>query len=121
MTLEAFFTDMDDCMREMGVGDLSVPKKVKKAAAGLYERVQAYRAALEADDAVALAAALERFIAGDDILAEPDDVAAAQGDGPADRSEAFAALARHAIAQRAHLAAAGSGSVLAGTAFLTPR
>ena len=27
---------MDDCLREMGVGDLSVPKKVKRAAAELH-------------------------------------------------------------------------------------
>jgi cytochrome b pre-mRNA-processing protein 3 len=45
--VEAFVTDMDDAMREMGVGDLSVPKKVRRAAAGLYERVAAYRAASE--------------------------------------------------------------------------
>ncbi len=29
---------MDDSLREMGTGDLTVPKKVKRAAAGLYER-----------------------------------------------------------------------------------
>lgn len=41
--IERFVTDMDDCMREIGVGDLTVPKKVKKAAAGLYKRADAYR------------------------------------------------------------------------------
>jgi cytochrome b pre-mRNA-processing protein 3 len=44
--IEALITDMDDCMREMGVGDLTVPKKVKRAAAGFYERSGDYRAAL---------------------------------------------------------------------------
>lgn len=44
---EAFVTDMDDCLREMGVGDLTVPKKVKKAAAALFDRVNDYGAALE--------------------------------------------------------------------------
>ena len=39
-TIEAFVTDMDDCMREMGVGDLAVPKKVKRAAAAFYERAR---------------------------------------------------------------------------------
>ena len=43
---ETFVADMDDQLREMGVGDLSVPRKVKKAAAGLYERATAYRDAL---------------------------------------------------------------------------
>jgi cytochrome b pre-mRNA-processing protein 3 len=44
--IEAFVTDMDDCMREMGVGDLTVPKRVKRAAALFYERSGAYRDAL---------------------------------------------------------------------------
>jgi len=45
-TIEAFVIDMDDCMREMGVGDLTVPKKVKRAAAAFYERAGSYRSAL---------------------------------------------------------------------------
>lgn len=44
--IEAFVTDMDDCMREMGVGDLTVPKRVKRAAAVFYERSGVYRDAL---------------------------------------------------------------------------
>ena len=46
--IEAFVTDMDDCMREMGVGDLTVPKKVKRAAAAFYERAGHYRSGLTA-------------------------------------------------------------------------
>lgn len=53
--VETFVTDMDDCMREFGVGDLAVPKKVRRAAAGLYERAAAYRAALAHSDPDALA------------------------------------------------------------------
>ena len=56
--IEAFVTDMDDCLREAGVGDLSVPRKVKRAAAGLYERAAAYRAALAHSDPAVLAARL---------------------------------------------------------------
>jgi len=41
--IEVFVNDMDDCMREMGVGDLTVPKKVKRAAAAFYERATTYR------------------------------------------------------------------------------
>ena len=37
--IETFVVDMDDCMREMGVGDLTVPKKVKRAAAAFYESI----------------------------------------------------------------------------------
>lgn len=66
---ETFVTDMDDCLREMGVGDLAVPKKVKKAAGGLFDRVRAYRPAAaipgEAPDRVAaLAAAFSAAIPG---------------------------------------------------------
>jgi cytochrome b pre-mRNA-processing protein 3 len=42
---ETFITDIDDCLREMGVGDLTVPKKVKRAAQALGERCLAYRRA----------------------------------------------------------------------------
>lgn len=61
-TIEAFVTDMDDCMREMGVGDLTVPKRVKRAAAGFYERTGVYRAALSELDNTALLAALKRYV-----------------------------------------------------------
>jgi cytochrome b pre-mRNA-processing protein 3 len=60
--IEAFVTDMDDCMREMGVGDLTVPKKVKRAAAAFYERAGVYRDALAMPDEAALGAALARFV-----------------------------------------------------------
>ena len=57
---EAFVTDMDDSMREMAVGDMSVPRKVKKVAAGLRERALTYRAAAEQGEA-GLAAAIAEF------------------------------------------------------------
>jgi cytochrome b pre-mRNA-processing protein 3 len=47
-TIESFVSDMDDCMREMGVGDMAVGKKVKRAAAAFYERAGAYRDGLAA-------------------------------------------------------------------------
>lgn len=62
--VEAFVEDMDDSMREMGVGDMSVPRKVKKAAAALYDRTLAYRPALDARDAAALAALLAQHVPG---------------------------------------------------------
>ncbi len=43
---EAYVTAMDDTMRAIGVGDLSVPRKVKKATAGVYDRLQSYGPAL---------------------------------------------------------------------------
>ena len=60
--IEAFVVDMDDCMREMGVGDLTVPKRVKRAAAGFYERSGAYRAGLAEASNDELAAALGQYL-----------------------------------------------------------
>lgn len=60
-TIEAFVTDMDDCMREMGVGDMVVPKRVKTAAAAFYERAGAYRPPLALKDQSALTEALRRY------------------------------------------------------------
>ncbi len=51
---EAFIADMDDNMREIGIGDLAVPRKIKKAAAALFDRHRDYGAALDAGDTVAL-------------------------------------------------------------------
>ena len=61
-TIEAFVTDMDDCMREMGVGDLAVPKKVKRAAAAFYERAGAYRRGLSQPENSNLEGALRRYV-----------------------------------------------------------
>lgn len=52
--IEAFVTDMDDSMREFGIGDMGVPRRVKRAAAAVYERSAAYAAAQNgAPDALA--------------------------------------------------------------------
>lgn len=40
---EAFFDDMDRGLREGGVGDTGIGKRVKRMASGLYGRLQAYR------------------------------------------------------------------------------
>ena len=46
LLLETFVADMDDSLRELGTGDVVVGKKVRRAAAGFYERARDYRAAL---------------------------------------------------------------------------
>lgn len=62
---ETFVTDIDDCLREMGVGDLSVPKKVKRAAQALGERCLAYRrASASPEPAAALAEELATTVPG---------------------------------------------------------
>ncbi len=50
---ETFITDVDDYLREMGVGDMAVPKKVKRAAQSLGECCLAYRRAVESADPAA--------------------------------------------------------------------
>jgi cytochrome b pre-mRNA-processing protein 3 len=59
--IDEFFRDMDRSLREMGTGDLSVGKKVRRMAEVFYGRLRAYGEALDADGE-ALAAALARNI-----------------------------------------------------------
>src|SRR5262245_66371438 len=39
---DRFCQDIDDNLREMGVGDLAVPKQMRRVAAGIYGRAKAY-------------------------------------------------------------------------------
>jgi cytochrome b pre-mRNA-processing protein 3 len=57
---DGIFRHLDSTLREMGVGDLTVPKRIKKFAAALLGRRQAYDAALNDADDGALQAALAR-------------------------------------------------------------
>jgi len=66
---EAMFADFDRSLRELGTGDLSVGREVKRMAAAFYGRVAAYdRGLADGDDA--LAAALRRNLFG---TAQPDE------------------------------------------------
>src|SRR5262245_24430098 len=56
------FADMDRSLREMGVGDLSVGKKVRRMAEVFYGRARAYAQVLRAGDAGELAKALYRNV-----------------------------------------------------------
>jgi cytochrome b pre-mRNA-processing protein 3 len=62
---DRFCEDMDDNFREMGVGDLAVPKHMRRVGEAFYGRAKAYEAALAAGDAGALAAALARNVFGE--------------------------------------------------------
>lgn len=95
---ETFVTDMDDNMREMGVGDLAVPRRVKKAAAGLYERALRYRGALGTG---ASAGALRETLR--DLVLGPD--------APAEKADG---LANHLRAVAAGLAGVPGADLLAG-------
>lgn len=59
-----FCTDMDQNLREMGIGDLSVPRHMQRVGEAFYGRAQAYRAGLAHDRQQALVQALERNIYG---------------------------------------------------------
>lgn len=56
---DIMFEDIDSNLRELGVGDISVGKKVKKLAQSFYGRIKAYEEALTGDDE-ALEAALRK-------------------------------------------------------------
>jgi len=85
---EAFIRALDDALREMGVGDLSVPKKMKRLGEAFYGRVRSYEAAFAAADA---GAELR------DVLART--VLEGSGGAGAARLAAYAAEASEALAQ----------------------
>ena len=89
--VDHFCSDMDDNLRELGVGDLTVPKRMVKFGEAFYGRAQAYDSGL-ADGAApdALAAALNRNIYNEAGAAQSKRLAAyvreaaamlARGDG----------------------------------------
>jgi cytochrome b pre-mRNA-processing protein 3 len=83
--VDSFFRQLDASLREMGVGDMGVPKRMRKLAQAFYGRATAYGAALDSADAGRVAAALAEHF-----------------DGP---PEAVSGLARYALEAEAALAA----------------
>lgn len=60
---DAYVRGLDDALREMGVGDLSVGKKMRKLGEAFYGRVKSYDQALEAlPDRQALSAVIGRTL-----------------------------------------------------------
>jgi cytochrome b pre-mRNA-processing protein 3 len=74
--LEAFVTDMDRSLREMGAADLGVGRRVKAMAEGLYGRIKAYEVALAESGDAALEEALRRNLYGTLDAPEQADLAA---------------------------------------------
>ena len=62
---DRFCQDMDDSMREMGVGDLAVPRSMRRIGEAFYGRQAAYGVALDAPDNGPLAAALQHNVFAD--------------------------------------------------------
>lgn len=61
---DRFCQDIDDNFREMGVGDLTVPKEMRRVAEAFYGRAKAYETALAGGDTAALEAAVARNVFG---------------------------------------------------------
>ncbi|GJE53653.1 MULTISPECIES: ubiquinol-cytochrome C chaperone family protein [Methylobacterium] len=63
--VNAVFAQFDASLRELGVGDVGVPKRMKKLGAAFYGRANGYDAALDAGNRTDLALALGRNVLGD--------------------------------------------------------
>ncbi len=100
---DAMFSDMDINLRELGVGDMSIAKKVKKMWEAFHGRAAAYEAALSGSDPAALPAALVRNVW--------------RGAAPPGAAETLARIAR---AQDACLAAQQLDALAAGRVRFLP-
>ncbi|WP_323761179.1 ubiquinol-cytochrome C chaperone family protein [Maricaulis sp.] len=69
---DTMFDDFDAGMREMGVGDSGVGKKIRFMAEGFYGRAEALRQAANEDDPAGLQTVLARNV----FAADPDDARA---------------------------------------------
>lgn len=96
---DEFFKDIDHSIRELGIGDMGVPRRMKKLARMFYGRVAAYGEALDASDKAALAVALAR------------NVRPQEGEWPQAEQ-----LAAYVLAVRDALAEQPSARILAGEA-----
>lgn len=66
---DKLFRAFDAGLREAGVGDTAVPKRMRALASNFYGRLEAYRGAIGVGDRVALASALGRNIFADEAHA----------------------------------------------------
>jgi cytochrome b pre-mRNA-processing protein 3 len=96
--LEDMFAGLDAALREMGVGDLSVPKKMRALAANYYGRASVYERCLTHDDNSEFDVALLRNVYS--------------GQAP---KEAAAALSRYCRRLVGHLEALTLDNFSAGT------
>jgi cytochrome b pre-mRNA-processing protein 3 len=100
--VDAFFQDIDHSIRELGIGDNGVPKRMKKFAGMFYGRLESYAAAMDGNDRLALAAALRRNI-------YPD-----QGEG----APSMEGLAEWMVAAERHLSGVSETEIATGSATL---
>lgn len=74
--LDRFFEDMDASLREIGIGDLTVPKKMRTLAEAYLGRSALYKNAVAKGDRAALASAIARNILGHEDASEAAPLAA---------------------------------------------
>jgi cytochrome b pre-mRNA-processing protein 3 len=101
---DAMFSDMDTALREMGVGDLSVGRRVRAMWEAFHGRALVYQAALDSQDAEALSNALARNV----------------WRGMTPPAGAAEALARQTRAQHEHLAGQNPAALFAGQVSFLP-
>lgn len=109
---DMFFKDMDQAMREAGVGDMGVGKKVQKMVEAFYGRATAYDAVLDAQDENGSGENASSDIY--DILSRnlyPDAAISPQ------QEAGLRALATYALALEAHLTGLTLDDILSGQCF----
>ena len=75
--IDSVFVQLDESLRELGVGDMGVSKRIKKLGASFYARAGAYGTALDEGDQAGLAAALARNVLAKET--ETREAGAAEG------------------------------------------
>ena len=101
--VDAFFSDMDRSLREMGIGDTSVPKKMKKLGQAYNGRSMAYYKAVDANDAPAFALAVLRNVMAVELGAET-----------AEQRQGAEAIAEYALTTATLLKASPVAAILTG-------
>jgi cytochrome b pre-mRNA-processing protein 3 len=72
---DSVFRHCDIVLREMGISDIGVPKRIKRMAEAFYGRNKAYGEALDLDDPALLASALSRNVFGEANAAHAEPLA----------------------------------------------
>jgi cytochrome b pre-mRNA-processing protein 3 len=72
---DLMFADLDRNLREMGIGDMGVGKRVKAMAQSFYGRIAAYEAGLAGGDAALAEALLRNVFRGETAIGQPLDLA----------------------------------------------
>jgi cytochrome b pre-mRNA-processing protein 3 len=98
--VDAVFAHLEIALRELGVGDFGVPKRMKKLGQAFYDRTSGYDRLLDEKDGEALAAAVADRLGVD--------------------GEALRPFARHLLESEAGLSGADLTQILDGPSFASP-